>query len=76
MGQDYNGITLEQANEIAARIEKANIEHRELLDRQERITAQEILNGRSEAGIIITVDKEKEKIDEINAMLKHTGLHI
>jgi len=69
-------ITLEQAKEIAQRVEKANIELKELLDRQDKIQAQEVLSGKSEAGVTVVVDKEKEMTDHINNILKHTGLHI
>lgn len=69
-------ITLEQAEQIAARIEAANAEHLALLERQEKLRAQEVLGGRSEAGITVVVDKDKQRTDEINERLKHTGLHI
>ena len=41
---------LEKAEETASRIEKANLELRQLMDRQEHLMATERLNGYSEAG--------------------------
>jgi hypothetical protein len=69
-------ITLEEATAIAERLEKANAEHALLLAREERLRASEILNGRSVAGQETVIDKEKEKRDRINEMLRGTGKQI
>jgi len=41
---------LEKAEKTAERIEKANAEMKELLERQEKVESNKILGGRSEAG--------------------------
>lgn len=41
---------IDNANEAAERLEKANEEKRKLLDREERITARKALSGKAEAG--------------------------
>lgn len=54
---------LEQAKEQADRLEKLNSEMKENLDRQERLAADNMLGGRSNAGSI-GIQKPIEKTDE------------
>jgi hypothetical protein len=48
--QDNNPSILEQAQQTAARLEKANAELKELLDRQQRAREIDLVSGRSPAG--------------------------
>jgi hypothetical protein len=52
---------IEQATQTAERIEKANAELKQLLDREERINAEKILAGRSNAGTTAPVINPEEK---------------
>ena len=57
----------------AERMEKANKEFKELLDRQERQRALDILHGRSEAGIPVSEISPEEKLkSETKDMFKGT----
>jgi hypothetical protein len=50
---------IEDANLAAERLEKANKEHRELLERHEALLANQRLGGRAEAGIVQEKPKEE-----------------
>ena len=66
---------IEEARKVLADIRKANKESREWIERAERLKANEILGGESEAGIRTpTKSKEEIEIDEAKEMLKNTGL--
>jgi hypothetical protein len=68
---------LQQAKAVAERIEKGNKELKELLDREERINADKILGGRSNAGRTeIQTDPEVDRIKMLNDALKGTGIKI
>ena len=41
---------IQEAKELAERMEKANQERKELLDREERLRAEKILSGTADAG--------------------------
>ena len=60
MAEDNDLIT--KAVLTAERMENANKEFKELLDRQERQRANDILHGRSEAGIPVSEISPEEKI--------------
>lgn len=49
---------INKANAAAERIEKANSELKELLDRQERINVENTLGGNTEAGSPATTEEE------------------
>jgi hypothetical protein len=67
---------IEEAKAIAERMEKANAEHKALLDRQEQMTARAILSGRSEAGITPkATDPEEEANKQAMTLLQGTGLN-
>ena len=56
-------ISLAEANTIAERLETANKERRELLEREERLEAQRILGGRTSSPI---QEKSKPQISDID----------
>ena len=60
---------IEDANQAAARLEKANKEHRELMEKQEQIYAQQKLGGRSEAGHVSEKPKEETPQEYANKVL-------
>jgi len=67
---------IDEAKAIAERMEKANAEHKALLDRQEQMTARAILSGRSEAGVTPKqVDPEEEANNRAMSLLQGTGLN-
>lgn len=67
--------TLEEAKLLAERIEKANEVARELLERQEKLRVQEILGGKSEAGIPVPeVNKAEKLMTETKEAFKGTVL--
>ena len=52
---------LQKAEEVAERIEKANKEAKEILERQERLRAEKLLGGTTEAGIPAKERTEEER---------------
>jgi hypothetical protein len=50
---------IEEARELAERIEKANAEHKVLLEREEHIRADRLLAGEASAGQIPVQPKEE-----------------
>jgi len=50
MENEKKQTNLEKAEELAARIEEANKKTEELLERQEKLSAERMLGGRTEAG--------------------------
>jgi len=50
---------LQKTEELAARIEKANIESRKILEQQQEITARNLLGGFTDAGVQPTPVKEE-----------------
>ena len=68
---------LEQAEQLAKRIEEANKQTAELLARQEKLQAERLIGGRSEAGTApAQLDPAVENKNRINTYLKPLGLHI
>ena len=63
---------MKQANEAAERLEKANKELRDLLDRRDLMKAEEILGGKSDAGHQTMTEDDKE-VAEAKKMLAGTG---
>lgn len=63
---------------LVERAEKAAKELQEQLKKVDEIMTRQALAGKSMAGEQAPPprDKEKEKIDKINAWLKSTGMHI
>ncbi len=55
-------ISLEQAKEIAERLEKANAQSAMLLERAEKLRVTEILGGQSSANIPMPEISDAEKI--------------
>jgi hypothetical protein len=49
---------LDEARKVTEEMRKANVETRELLDRRERIAAEEMIHGRALAGMIPTKKEE------------------
>lgn len=78
-GADTTLSPIEEAKEVASRIEKANAETKKLLDRQERIVADQIVAGKGFAGSGNRGPTEKDKAIEFwgedsligNAIKKH-----
>ena len=67
---------ISQAKEQADRLEKANLELKSLLDRQEQMHARAILSGRSEAGQMVkATDPEEEANNQAMSLLQGTGLN-
>jgi hypothetical protein len=65
--------TIEEAKLLAERIEKGNAELKTLLDRQDKARADDILHGRSEAGIPdVPVDPEEAKKQRASDFFKGT----
>ena len=75
-GQDEakltSSISLDDARAIADRLEKANIELKSLLAKQERIAAESLLAGRGFAGLSGT--KEPTKSDKAKEFFKGTEI--
>ena len=68
---------VEDAKAILNNINKANEELRKLVERGEKIKAEDMLAGKSEAGTVAPILTEKEKVKEqVNVFLKGTGLNI
>ncbi len=69
---------VQEAREIAERIEKGNIETQRLIQEQQNLKAQELLGGRSMLGSQNPIEKTKEQLikDEANKLLEGTGLKI
>lgn len=68
-------ISLEKAEQIAARIEAANKMTEELANRMEKLKVQDILGGKSEAGIIPPpVNKEEEFKNNMRKYFKGSAL--
>lgn len=69
------GISLEEARKIANELRTENDRRSLLLEREEKLLAQRLLGGRSEAGIEIKPKSPDEKIvEECKQMLEGTGL--
>ncbi len=58
---DRKPITLQEASAIAERLERANAEHRVLVERDEQIRAQKMLGGKTEAGFIAPLKEDTPK---------------
>lgn len=56
---------ISKAIEAAERLEKANIVHRELLDREESIRVENTLGGKADAGIPNKEETPKEYKDRV-----------
>lgn len=68
---------IEEAKKILADLKAENDRTAELIKKHQQIKAEQILSGKSEAGIVPPiVDKEKERIDRVNKLLESTGMHI
>jgi len=70
--EDVQPDMIKLAKEQADRLEKANKEMKDLLDRRDLIRAEQILGGKSEAGQQSKTEEDKE-IEEARAMLMGTG---
>lgn len=55
-------ISLEEAKAIAERLEKANSENRQLIERMEKLRTMEVLGGRSPAGEVKKEISPEEKL--------------
>jgi len=68
---------VEEAKQLLAKIEKANSETKQWVERAERLRAEEVVSGRSEAGM---EPKKKSKDDEIseaaNKILEGSGMSV
>lgn len=60
---------IDEASSILKRMEEANKERRELLDREEKLHARILLSGRGQAGIPTKTPEEIEK-ENIDAEVK------
>ena len=67
---------IEQAKEQADRLESANKEHKELLDRQEAMQVENTLAGTADAGKETKEEKSKEElqIEEAKKMIEGSGM--
>ena len=54
---------IEKAEEAATRIEKANVEMQELIQKQEKLITHEVLAGKSEAGKPAEEKKEESPVE-------------
>ena len=69
-----NDTLIDKATQAAVRLEAANKEMLELLDRQEKIKAHAIIAGETEAGTPVKeVTPEEKSIQSAREMLKGTG---
>ena len=66
---------IDDAEKAAERLEKANLQLKELLDRQDKIAARDRLGGRTFTSQPAIVETEEQKaIKLINEVMKDTGL--
>lgn len=65
-----------EANKAAERIEKANEESRQLVERAEAAKTQDILGGKSEAGQAKQDTQDDKDAEEANKILDGSGLTI
>lgn len=64
---------IEKANVTARRLEEANAELKQLLDRKERLRVEETLGGRATAGTKKEVSKEEQEIAAAKKLLEGSG---
>lgn len=57
-------ISLEEAKALAERLEKANIESKQIIERAEKLRAFEILSGRAPSGEVNTEVSKEEKLKQ------------
>lgn len=64
---------IDAASLAAQRLEEANKKQEELLDRQEKLMAKQILGGQAEAGVKSGEKKEKTPEEVANELLEGSG---
>lgn len=69
---------IEDAKNILSQIEKAKAENQAMLERMEQLKAEQMLSGKSIAGIAPQVEKSKEELikERVNKLLSPTGMKI